>query len=400
MDISQRDARRLFLSRQGLLKKDHFGRGQKAVKRVIDEIAWVQIDTISVVERAHHHVLKTRVRNYSPRYLDRLQRDHRHIFEYWSHAAAYLPFSQYRYCLPIMDGSRTKRPPDEKLSSVILNRIREEGPLQSRDFEAPADHKSGGWWDWKPAKHALERLFLCGDLMVSHRDGFQKVYDLPERIIPAGTNTSMPNEEEWYEALILRMIQAHGLATANDIAYCRTAMRQLANRTIGQPVKQAIEHLVEDGKVLPVTVNDKTYYSTPELLTLPAQRIGKRQIHILSPFDNLVINRQRAIDLFDFDYQIECYVPEAKRQYGYFCLPILYGDELIGRLDAKAERGKRHLLVKNLFLEGRIKVSDALIAALQDGLKRFSDDNDCDSLTVAQTSPGRLKQLLTSTASR
>ena len=394
MDLSKKEARRLFLSRQGLLRSDQFGRGRNAVKRAIDQLTWLQIDTISVVERAHHHILRTRVSNYEPIMLHRLQADERQFFEYWSHAAAYLPISDYRFCLPLMHGSAQKRVPDKKLAPEILNRIRDEGPLQSRDFESPAGAKSTGWWDWKPAKRVLEQLFLCGELMVAHRDGFQKIYDLRERVLPDHINTSMPTDIEWCEFIVDRMVGAMSLATEYDIGYAKTARRQIGNINVNNKVGVAVENLLESGSLIKVEVEGSNYYTHQESLANLPLKLGKRRVRFLSPFDNLIINRRRALELFGFDYQLECYVPAAKRKYGYFSLPILYGDELIGRVDAKAERKTVNLEIRNLVLEDKIKMDDGLLIALQDELLRFAEDNKCDSISVIKTQPENLKAVL------
>lgn len=392
--ISRREARKLLLHGQGLTRSNQFGRGVEAVQRAIDALSWVQIDTISVVERAHHHVLNTRVRNYRPEHLHVLQKERRAVFEYWSHAAAYLPMRDYRYCLPLMEGSRRKRPPAKKLGRLILERIKAEGPLQSKDFETPPARKSSGWWDWKPAKQALEQLFLCGDLMISHRDKFRKVYDLPERVIPDGADCSMPGQDEWCEYLVRRAVSAWGIVSEHDIGYCKAAARQLAARAIGKPLKASTDQLVEAGELIRVDVEGTTHYCDSNGLEALPIRLGKRRVRVLSPFDNLVINRRKALDLFDFDYQIECYVPEKKRRYGYFCLPILYGDELIGRMDARAERSTRTLIVKSFFLEDGISVDESLVDALREGIVQFARDNDCDEFRVETSNPKRLKRLL------
>ncbi len=335
MELSKKEARRLFLSRQGLLRKDQSGRGKNAVRKIIDQISWVQIDTISVVERAHHHVLRTRVSNYDPVMLHRLQVRDRHLFEYWAHAAAYLPISDYRYYLPIMNGSAKKRVPDKKIAPEIVRRIENEGPLQSRDFESSPGRNSKGWWDWKPAKVALEYLYLAGELMVAHRDGFRKIYDLRERVLPDHVDTRVPTDIEWCEFIVNRMIGAHGLASEYDIGYARTAIRQLTDRNIKKLLEQALDNLLEDNQICRLEIEGMPYFTHPDTLSELPLRLGRRLVHILSPFDNVTINRRRMLQLFDFDYQLECYVPAPKRRYGYFCLPILYGDALIGRLDAK-----------------------------------------------------------------
>ena len=395
MQLGKKEARRLLLLTQGLLRKDQFGRGRNAVRKIIDRLSWVQIDTISVVERAHHHVLRTRVSNYDPQMLHQLQVGDRYLFEYWSHAAAYLPISDYRYYLPVMHASAGKRVPDAKLAPEILRRIENEGPLQSRDFESPRGRNSKGWWDWKPAKVTLEYLYLAGELMVAHRDGFQKVYDLRERVLPDHIDTRMPTDIDWCEFIVNRMIGAHGLASEYDIGYARAAIRQLTNRNIKKLLRQALDNLLEDHQVCRLEIEGQPYFTHPDTLSKLPLRLGRRLVHILSPFDNLTINRRRMLELFHFDYQLECYVPAPKRRYGYFCLPILYGDTLVGRLDAKAERKINHLEVRNLVLEDKVKVNDDLMAALKQGLLRFAQGNECKSISVLKTTPGSLKKILT-----
>ena len=185
--ISRSEARRIALASQGLHRMRPFGRGKQAVQATIEHLGYVQIDTISVTERAHDHVIWSRVPDYQKQYLQQLQREDRKIFEFWAHAAAYLPMRDYRYCIPIMryfSNHHDSWPKsDRKTMRLVLDRIRSEGAMKSRDFEAPPVAGATGWWDWKPAKLALQRHFFAGDLMISYREGFQRVYDLPERIL-------------------------------------------------------------------------------------------------------------------------------------------------------------------------------------------------------------------------
>ena len=212
MTLTISQARRLALNRQGLGKKDAFGRGIDAVERTIKTLRYVQIDTISVVDRAHHHVLKTRVSNYQPANLDKLLTDRKSIFEYWHHAAAYLPMEDYRFYLPLMRGYGASRKIDPKVAKDVLARIRTEGPLMSKDFAAPAGKRSSGWWDWKPAKLAMEQLFLSGQLMVAERKGFQKCFDLTERVLPADTDTRLPVDHERARFYVTRILASQGVS--------------------------------------------------------------------------------------------------------------------------------------------------------------------------------------------
>ena len=378
-EISIREARRIGLHRQGLLKRDSFGRGKSAVARVIDRLGYVQIDTISVVDRAHHHILKTRVPNYTEQMLDHLVSRSKEVFEYWSHAAAYLPLKDYRFYRPMMEGFRRsqERELDTTLAAEILARIRNEGPLQSRDFQSPESARSNGWWDWKPAKETLERLFLAGRLMIARRAGFQKVYDLTENVLPSGIDTTTPSPEQWHRFLVLRVLRGYGIATAGNITgACRTAGR-FVKRPLRKGLLNALRELTAEGHLEQVRCDGQIWYTFSGALDELPARLPRKEIRFLSPFDHAVIDRKRTADLFQFDYQIECYLPETRRTYGYYCLPILWGDELIGRIDAKAVRSAGVLEVRGLFLEPRVKRDARLEGALAEGIRRLAEANGC-----------------------
>ena len=366
--------RRIALDHQGLLKKQQFGRGKPGTLRAIEHLGYVQIDTISVVERAHHHVLWSRIPAYRPEYLDQLVRD-RSIFEYWFHAAAWLPMRDYRFALPRMnqlDGDRNWfKTFDKKLNRQILQRITAEGPLRTRDFEHDRNGKKQ-WWDWKPAKQALEQLFMQGELMVSSREGFQKVYDLPERVLPDWVDTRCPSLEEFACHLIDTTLRAHGFASQKSITYLRKG------KALRHAVDEELRRRIETGALTEINITSKNpAFISPELLETRAPG-SRARVKLLSPFDNLVIQRQRLREIFDFDYQIECYVPEAKRQFGYFCLPILYRDRFVGRIDCKAHRSSRVLEIKALFLEN--KLDHAFMPALKSTLAGFAHFNSCQEL--------------------
>ncbi len=368
--------RRIALEQQGLLRAEHFGRGKKAVLRAIEHLGYVQIDTISVVERAHHHVLWSRVPNYQPRFLHQLVGE-RSLFEYWFHAAAWLPMGDYRFALLRMkqlDGDRNWfKTFDRKLNRQILERIAKEGPLLARDFEDDRDGRKE-WWDWKPAKQALEQLFMQGELMVTAREGFQKVYDLPERVLPDWVETRCPTLDEFSCYLIDTALRAHGFATQKSITYLRKG------RALRDSVNQQLQQRLENGDLVSVNIADNNpAYISPELLESRAPR-SKPQVKIISPFDNAVIQRQRVREVFNFDYQIECYVPQVKRQFGYFCLPILYRDQFVGRMDCKAHRSRKVLEVKSLSVDR--KLDDGFIPALNEALRDFAEFNSCLYLQV------------------
>ena len=385
VEIKPRDmakVRRIALSAQGLTREAVFGRGISGARKAIAHIGYVQIDTISVVERAHHHVMRTRVPNYQPKMLDKMLKE-RSIFEYWSHAAAFLPIQDFRFSLCHRDellrrGQKWMKPEGDRVVKEVLRRVTAEGPLRSRDLEDPRKQRSG-WWDWKPAKRALEQLFFQGDLMVAERDGFQKSYDLAERVLPSDIDTTRPSFAEYATHLLDQQIRCQGLVTRKGVTYMRT------NKSLKAEVKKLIDRRLADGDLLELRVPDGQIYLTePARLDAKAPRTAKA-VRILSPFDNTVIQRERLSSLFGFDYLIECYVPEPKRKYGYFTLPIVAQTDFVGRMDCKAHRAARILEIKSLHLEPTFTGNHEQLASdLGDSLTSFVDFQGCDALALSR----------------
>lgn len=385
--------RRVALAAQGLLQVQPFGRGLAGTRAAINHLGYVQIDTISVVERAHHHVVHSRVPGFKPDMIHQLLIN-RDIFEYWAHAAAFLPIDDFRFSLPykytIKSGqTHWFRNPDKKLMSELLARIESDGPLRSRDLEDTTTKRSG-WWDWKPAKKALEQLYMQGDLMVSDREGFQKTYDLTERVLPAHINTQMPSVEEFATHMVDQQLRCHGFASLKGFTYLRrsselrNAVKHLVNERLAQGTLESVK--VSSGEVFIVEAGT---------LESPLPRL-KNRLLILSPFDNSVIQRERLKALFQYDYQLECYVPEAKRQYGYFCLPLLYRDAFIGRMDCKAHRKKRHLEIRFLHFEPHTFDEGLVVTAFVDAITQFCHFQQCDTVSLTNVHPDHLTQHLRS----
>jgi uncharacterized protein YcaQ len=329
-------------------------------------------------------VLWTRLPTYEASQLDRAQGVERQVFEYWSHAAAYLPMEDYRFCLPRMAASRRRHAAwfraHKPLTQHVLQRICAEGPRRAADFEAEPGHRAGPWWDWKPAKLALEYLFHAGDLLVTYRRGFQKYFDLAERVLPSCVNTTKPTPLAYGRHLIRRALECHGLATEKEITYLKPYARTA--------VRQAVQAMTEQGALLPVAVEglSEVYFvlldHLEQTLSAPSPAVQTAAtVRLLSPFDNLVIQRQRLQQLFGFHYQIECYVPAAKRQYGYFCLPILWGERFVGRVDPKAHRSTRHLEVLSCSVDSELHGNADFWAAFARALQTFAVFNGCTSVT-------------------
>lgn len=324
-------------------------------------------------------MLWTRFPEYKNEILDELIDKDRKVFEFWDHAAAYLPMRHFRFSLPRKKRYAEKykhwEKKNKKLLQFILDRITAEGPLQSRDFEETK--KRGLWWDWKPAKEGLEYLFHTGSLMVRARKSFQKVYDLPERILPANVDKTLPTEEEHSEHLIMKSIAANGISSEKELTYLRHHNR-LSTKAI-------LNKMIESKKILQVKVNtndDEIYCSTKKMLGLLNDLKPVSDIHILSPFDNIVIQRKRLRNLFGFDYLIECYVPAPKRKFGYFCLPVLFGDKFAGRIDAKADRKTGEFKIINEFWESGFKINDEFLNKYSNKLIELAQFAGCKSVKI------------------
>jgi len=390
--------RRIALAAQGLLQAQPYGRGLAGARKAINHIGYVQLDTISVVERAHHHVLHSRVPQFKSDMTNQMLLDG-DIFEYWSHAAALLPIADYRFSLPYKHAIKSGqthwyKTPDKKHMEELLARITIDGPLRSRDVET-STKKRAGWWDWKPAKKALEQMYMQGDLMVSNREGFQKTYDLTERVLPSHVNSKMPSMEEFAAHILNQQLRCHGFVSLKGLTYqrrnaeLRKAVKVLVNERLAQRTLEQVQ--VSSGEVFVLETG---------ALENPLPRLNNRML-FLSPFDNSVIQRERLKALFQYNYQLECYVPAAKRQYGYFCLPLLYRDNFIGRMDCKAHRKTSHLEIKLLHLEQHQSEQnntdeDLVITAFVKAIKQFCHFQNCDSVSLTKAYPKQLTQRLQS----
>ncbi|MCP4215629.1 MAG: winged helix-turn-helix domain-containing protein [bacterium] len=375
--LTKTEAQKIVLHSQSGFQADQLPGGAGGTLEVIRRLGHIQIDSISVIARSHHHIIADRHREYHPAHLDTLQTGPRRIFEYWSHAAAYLPIEAYRFCLPRM--RRLKKggfewfARDKKVMRHVLDRIKSEGPLQARDFK---DDKSrpGPWWGWKPAKIALEHLFMEGTLMVLKRDNFRKVYDLKERVLPADVDTRLPTANQSAAYLMDKAFGSLGIVSLKDIKYMR--------KDGVEAVEKILARRITHGDIVPVDIEGLStdYYVKKEFLeSLPIEPPAP-VVRFLSPFDNLTIIRRRLQELYDFDYQLECYVPAPKRKFGYFSLLIFYDCRFVGLLDAKAHRKEKVLEVKKLHLEDGLRENARFMEVFNGHLEVFTRFNGCSEI--------------------
>ncbi len=381
IQLDKKEARKLVLHAQGL------NQPQQNSLQTIQQLSYVQIDTISVAERAHHHVFFTRNQDYTQPQLDQMMTD-KVIFEYWSHAAAFLPMDDYRFSLytkgEIAKAGKFWFDADKKMMRHVLKRIRAEGPLQSKDFEHPKG-EAPIWYEWKPAKIALHELFMAGKLMVSGRQGFQKIYDLTERVVPDYIDKKRPTEKQFCGYLIDRAIASQGIVAASEIAHLRKGLKK--------SIVKVLEDKVRKREIIPTSIKGVSteYYTIPSCLDLIPNTRENTEVHLLCPFDPLVIQRNRPSQIFDFEYTIECYVPEKKRKYGYYVLPILYGDRFVGRLDPKADRKTGKFYVRKIWLEDGFEPDEAFFYAFTEKIKAFAKFCGCMQIVLEKAFPNKYK---------
>jgi len=385
--LSIQQARKVVLLSQGLPPGRKSGSAIDATLSAIENLGYIQIDTISAIQRAHHHTIWNRNPRYKNSHLDTLLRSKK-LFEYWSHAASYLPMRDFRYSLirkeAIASGEMNHwYDRDKPMMKDILKRITVEGPLMAKDF---LHNKKIGEWNTKPSKRALEYLFQQGDLMVPYRINFHKVYDLTERVLTEDIDTCVPTQEEYGRFIITSYLKANGLGQASEIPYLRKNTKQLVALTL--------QEMLSNREVTQISVDNKVYYAPAAALELLSKPLARSKLKILSPFDNLLIQRKRMKNLFNFDYQIECYLPAEKRQYGYFSLPILWDGKLVARMDCKADRKTSTLHIHHIVLEPSLTKTDDFSTALQKELAPFMKFNDCDSLQLHNTTPTSFKAVL------
>lgn len=380
----------LTLYSQGLTKSYPFGKGKNAVLNALENLGYLQIDTLAVVERAHHHTLWTRIPDYKTEYLDELVKEGQ-IFEYWFHAASYLPMNDFRFAMPqmisIKESENHYYKADPKVVKYVLDNIRSEGPKKARDFEQETK-KSGTWWNLKSSKMALERLFFQGDLMICGRNGMEKIYDLTERVLPKSINTNMPTKLEFVEYLVKTYLKAYGFTTLKQITYLKT------DKLLNKNVIEVLQSMIQNGSVQQINIeNFPTIFVKTDLIENSFKN-DISNIRILSPFDNSIIHRERIKQFFNFDFRLECYVPKEKRKYGYFCLPILFGDTFIGRVDCKAHRKEKEFEIINLHIE-EININPELwIKPFIEEIKKFAAFNNCEKLKLTKVSPSKFTNIL------
>lgn len=378
ISITAAEARALWMRAQRLDEDAPFGEGPEATRQAIEHLGYVQIDTINVIERCHHHILYTRIPKYRKADLEHAQSVGRSVFEYWTHALAYIPTTDYAAFIPAMEKFRAS-PPSwyDTLSrddyEALLRRIEEGGALSLRDIsDEVLVEKTHPWDSRKPSRRALRYGFFSGDLTVSKRSGMLKSYDLTDRHFGWDRRPDPAADAHYAAYLLRRAVRSQGIVSLDSICYGHLAAKPL--------VTPLIEAAVAAGHLVPVQIegHEKArHWADPAALEAIKGAVPGKRVHILSPFDPLVIQRKRLQMFFGYEHRFEAYVPAEKRVLGYFALPVLVGDQIVAALDLKMDRQAHRLLIQKW--TWITKERPALKSAIEKALHRFEKFQDAPS---------------------
>ncbi|MDR6869076.1 uncharacterized protein YcaQ [Bosea sp. BE125] len=364
------EARRIWLHAQRLDEPEPFGSGPEATRAAVAHLGYVQIDTINVIERCHHHILYSRIPSYRRSDLAQAQSLDKSVFEYWTHALSYVPTADIRFFLGAMKAHREE---PKRWSAVgspeetrkLLRRIRKEGALTIRDIDTDVlVEKAHLWASKKPSKGLLERAFYDGELVISARAGMLKTYELIDRHFGWEKKPAPASERQVVAYKLDRALRAQGVVSLDSICH------------LDAPAKKAVAELiagrVRRKELVPVRIEGaekSPHWASPEVLEAVAPT-DAGLVHILSPFDPLIIQRKRLNLFFGYQHLFEAYLPREKRVYGYFALPVLLGDRIVAVLDLKTDRAAGKLLIQQWsWLAG--EETPAAKAAIEIELARF-----------------------------
>jgi len=367
------DARRIWLRAQRLDSAAPFGAGSQAVADAVAHLGYVQIDTINVIERCHHHILFSRIPDYSRADLRQAQSVDKSVFEYWTHALSYVPSQDLRFFIPLMRLHRRER--DRWFASVTAKDIRKvmglvrKGPLTIRDIDDDVlTEKEHLWASRKPSKRALQFAFYTGALTISERNGMLKTYELIGRHFGWDRPPKAATGSEVAAYLLDRGLRSQGVVSLDSICHLDAPSKP--------GVRRVIESRVRHGELVPVALEGapkQEHWTSPAALE-EKSGIAPDLVHILSPFDPLVIQRKRTHLVFGYEHRFEAYVPKDKRRFGYFALPVLVGDDIVAAIDLKTDRQNKKLLLQKWSWVGKGAKRDVrseLKAGIEEALGRF-----------------------------
>lgn len=383
IEIPYKEAALLLLNKQHLAgAKSSLGKLDE-VQQLVKDLAYVQVDSIQYVERAHHMILQARGASYKQAHLHTLIEKQKTLFENWTHDATVLPVDFFPYWKLRFEREQERvassswwaaRGDDfEAEQTKVMNRIVKEGPLRARDFADDRPGRKGGLWEWDPTKTALEFLWRTGKLVIAGRDGFQKIYDLVENVIPNHLVEKELSHREIVDWACREAMNRLGLATPMELAAFWGFIKR------GEAQAWCDERL--DKELISVTITKGKNDRPKQVLAwnnlqaeIDALKNPTSAVRVVSPFDPVIRERKRLAFLFDFDYRFEAFVPAPKRVYGYYVFPLLEGDRFIGRADLKADRKNSALQINGVWLEPKVKPTPKRLASIErafDKQRRF-----------------------------
>ncbi len=383
LELSTEEARRTLLNLQGLARNPTEKLSKEALYQLIEDMGYVQLDSIRTVERAHHHILFSRNQTYRQKQLDTLYENGQCLTEQWTHDASIIPskwFPYWKHRFPAIKKKyrqsawwqkRVKNP--KKALQLVTERIEQDGPVGARDFETVKANIRDTWWGWSPQKAALEYLWRTGELAVVRRHNFQKIYDQTHRVLHEDHAAPEVSRSAFVDWACRSALERLGVATPGEIARFWDALSPA-------DVTKWLNKAGADTAV-PVSIQGRNgngaraAFARPDIeQVIDALEAPPNRIRLISPFDPVIRDRQRLERLFGFDYRIEIFVPEKKRKFGYYVFPILEGERFIGRIDLKAFRKENRLAVQGLWLEPKIKLTKGRKQKLEaelDRVRRF-----------------------------
>jgi uncharacterized protein YcaQ len=343
--LKDSQARQIWLNAQRLNTPSPFGDGPEATRAAVEHLGYVQIDTINVIERSHHHILWTRIPAYRREHLHHAQSVDKSVFEYWTHALSYVPTRDLRFFVAAM--RRHRREGHKWFSTVsqadmrkVVTRIRKDGALTIRDIDDDVlVDKHHPWASRKPSKRALQLAFYTGVLTISERDGMLKTYELMARHFGWNNPPKPAPATETSGYLLDRALRSQGVVSLDSVCYQDAPSKPAVRRLIEQKIRRQ--------ELVPIELEGAgkiAHWARPE--AIEARGPASEMVHILSPFDPLIIQRKRTHLFFDYEHRFEAYVPKEKRLFGYFALPVLVGDRIVAAIDLKTDRKKQKLLMQ------------------------------------------------------
>lgn len=375
--ITAEQGRHLILGLQGLGESHRRPMNDDTLMDLICRLGFVQIDSINMLERAHHMILSSRATGYRPLQLKRLVERKRQLFENWTHDASVIPSAFYPYWMRRFENrrrllsdryTRWHGPDFLKETAQVLSHIEANGPVLSRELSPDERKGPGAWWNWHPSKTALEYLWRIGELAICRREGFQKVYDLTHRVIPAPHREAPVDHDDLVDWACREALHRLGFGTAGEIAgywdlITTDDAKRWCDRHLGEGVEPVCVEQIDGRK--------RTLFGRMDLITaVRATGAPPPGLRILNPFDPVLRDRKRLKGLFGFDYRIEVFVPAEKRTFGYYVFPILEGDRMVGRIDMKADRNADALQITALWPEPGIRFGKGRMKKLESELDR------------------------------